>query len=142
MKQLRKIEKVTFKMTVQSYRPALFAVFFMLSVSFFVSGCGKLKNTNSNDALVYGSSVTGTSNFLNARGVMATKCFSCHSSWGNYSESDFISNGLVVARSTTGSSLYTRTRGNDTGIAGDMPVGGPNLSSTELTTIKTWINGI
>lgn len=107
-----------------------------------LSSCGRLQNSNSNDANVYGSSVAGSVNFVSARTILSNKCFSCHAGWSAYTESQYVSVGLVVAGSTTNSSLYNRIRGNDTGKAGDMPVSGSNLTSEELKTMKTWIQGI
>ncbi len=108
----------------------------------FNFGCGKVRNSSSNDASIYGSSVTGSANFLEARTVLAASCFSCHSNWANYNESQFVSANLVRANSLLNSSLYTRIRGNDTGIAGDMPQSNPNLSNDDMAKIKQWIQGI
>jgi uncharacterized membrane protein len=115
--------------------------FFFFSI-LALSSCGRLQNSNSNDANIYGSSVAGSANFVSARLILSNKCFSCHASWSSYTETQYVGLGLVVAGSTTSSSLYNRIRGNDTGQAGDMPVTGSNLTSEELKTMKTWIQGI
>jgi uncharacterized membrane protein len=109
---------------------------------FIFSSCGKLQNSNTSDASLYGSAISGTSNFQSARTILSNKCFSCHANWSAYTETQYVSAGLVVAGSTTGSTLYTRIRGNDTGTAGDMPISGANLTTDEVTTMKTWIQGI
>ncbi len=107
-----------------------------------IVGCGRNPyNSSTSDALKYGSSVTGSASFLAARAVMLNSCFACHGSWSAWTEAEFISNGRVVAGSLVDSLLYTRIRGNSTGIAGDMPQNG-SLSSEDIVIIKTWILGI
>lgn len=112
---------------------------FMLMSFVFISSCGKVKTSSSNDVYMYGAGVSGSSNFLNARGVLATQCMTCHSQWGNYTEQDFISNFLVIRGSPVGSLLYYRIRGNDVGIAGDMPIGATNMSNEDMKKVKDWI---
>lgn len=114
----------------------------VLIFSSFNISCGKVRNSSSNDASIYGSSVTGSANFLEARTVLAASCFSCHSNWASYNENQFVSANLVRANSLLNSSLYTRIRGNDTGVAGDMPQSNPNLSNDDMAKIKQWIQGI
>ena len=111
-------------------------LFFLL----LIFGCGKVKNSSSSDA----ASATGTEEFVSAATVLREKCATCHqhTAWSSYSETDFVSKKLVTKKSPANSELYTRIRGNDTGIAGDMPEGQSNLSQTEMTAIKTWINSI
>ena len=104
--------------------------------------CGRNPyNSSTSDALKYGSTVSGSSQFLAARVVMLNSCFACHGSWSAWSESEFISNGRVVSRSLTDSILYTRIRGNSTQYAGDMPQNG-SLSSEDIVAIKNWILGM
>lgn len=112
-------------------------IFIMMLVS-----CGRSPyNSSTSDALKYGSTVTGSANFISARTVMLNNCFSCHGSWSAWNEAQFISNGRIVAASLDNSLLYTRIRGNTTSFAGDMPVSA-NLTSEDIVTIKTWILGI
>ncbi|NUM58790.1 MAG: hypothetical protein HUU56_09175 [Bdellovibrionaceae bacterium] len=107
---------------------------------FLAFGCGKVKNSSSSDA----ATATGTEEFVSAATILREKCASCHqhTAWSSYSETDFVSKKLVTKKSPASSELYTRVRGNDTGIAGDMPEGQSNLSQTEMSTLKTWINSI
>jgi uncharacterized membrane protein len=118
------------------------AVHFLFFQILILSSCGKLQNSNTSDANLYGTTVSGTSNFQNARTILSNKCFSCHANWSGYSETQFVTSGYVVSGSTTESILYTRIRGNDTGTAGDMPVSGSNLTTDEIATMKAWIQGI
>ncbi len=101
--------------------------------------CGRPPyNTSTSDSLKYGSNVTGSAQFLTARTVMLSNCFACHGSWAAWNEADFVSNGRVVARSLIDSSLYTRIRGNNTGVVGNMPQNA-SLSSDDIVAIKNWI---
>ena len=105
-------------------------------------GCGKNPyNSSVSDALRYGSSVSGTATFTAARLVMMSSCFACHGSWSSYTEADFLSKGLVVFRSLTDSTLFTRIRGNSSGLVGDMPQNS-TLSSEDMITIRTWISNM
>lgn len=114
----------------------------ILFIILFSVSCGRPPyNTSTSDALKYGSNVTGSAQFLTARTVMLSTCFACHGSWSAWNEADFISNGRVVARSLVDSALYTRIRGNSTGVVGDMPQNS-SLSSDDIVAIKNWILGM
>lgn len=109
---------------------------------FVVFGCGRSPyNTSTSDALKYGSTVSGSADFLAARTVMLSSCFACHGSWSAWTAAEFVSNGRVVGGSLTDSILFTRIRGNSTGVSGDMPQNG-SLSSEDIVAIKTWILGM
>ncbi|MEK6772314.1 MAG: hypothetical protein AABY64_00105 [Bdellovibrionota bacterium] len=115
----------------------------LLIAAITLFGCGKVYTSSTNDLNVYGSGVTGTSVFLNARAVLAVNCMNCHSNWGAYTQQDYIDKFLVIRASPADSIVYSRLRGNDIGIAGDMPAGGrPNLTSEEMKKIKDWISSI
>ena len=103
------------------------------------SACGQVRNSSSYDDLIYGSSISGSAQFVTMKTVLATQCIKCHAAWKDYTENDFVKNGLVIRGSASGSTLYTRIRGNDTGIAGDMPTANPNLSPDDMGKIKAWI---
>lgn len=107
--------------------------------SLVIVSCGRVQTTSSNDGAIYGSGVTGSSQFLAARAVLANKCFACHSSWGAYNETDFSGHFLVSNGDPFNSLIYYRIRGNDSGTAGDMPTSGPNMTSDEIAVMKTWI---
>lgn len=106
--------------------------------AFFILSCGKVKNSSSSD----GGSTVGTAEFVEAQGVISSKCLSCHSNWSSYTADDFVANGLVFKGSPANSTLYSRIRGNDVGTTGDMPSGQPSISRTELMSIKTWISSL
>jgi uncharacterized membrane protein len=104
-------------------------------------GCGKVYNSSSSDLARYGTGVAGSGNFLTARTVMTSQCFTCHSNWAGFDESAFIAGGLVVARSLSGSKLYTRLRGNNISPTGNMPPTGI-LTSQEVDAFSVWISGM
>lgn len=116
----------------------LIFIFSMAIFSLSLMSCGKVKNSSSSD----GGSAVGTAEFVSAMEVLSNKCLRCHSTWSAYSSDDYVKNGKVFKGSPSNSSLYTRIRGNDAGIAGDMPQGEPNLSVTEMRAIKDWINSL
>ncbi|WP_413294339.1 hypothetical protein ACLSU7_04425 [Bdellovibrio sp. HCB185ZH] len=109
--------------------------------------CGKAYNSSSYDADIYGEGGGGTPAFQAAQAILRDRCATCHTqashqTWGNISEAQFIAQGLVSPGSLSGSQLYTKIAGNSTGIPGNMPPSGGNLSSTELQTIEMWILNI
>ena len=61
--------------------------------------------------------------------ILQPKCVTCHSSFGTYSGVM----SAVTAGNPSGSALYTMVE------SGQMPQGGPALSSDEVTLINTWI---
>lgn len=111
-------------------------VFLILTVGVFVTSCGNVKNSSSSDATTY---ATSESKFAAAKAILASKCFACHS-WSSYTEANFVADGLVKKKDPANSTLYTRIRGNDLGIAGDMPQSGSDLTAAEVQTMKSWIN--
>ncbi|HWU43635.1 MAG TPA: hypothetical protein VN132_09365 [Bdellovibrio sp.] len=110
------------------------------SISLFA--CAKVHNSSSLDKVIYGTQISGTPNFVAARSVLAANCFMCHAEWANYAESDYLSNFLITSRDPNSSTIYTAIRGNDSGTAGSMPQGNPDLSYDDIQLIKTWISGI
>ncbi|MEN0058040.1 MAG: hypothetical protein AAGB31_04345 [Bdellovibrio sp.] len=113
----------------------------MVALMVGVGACSEVRNSSALDADLYGSDVTGSAAFMSARVVMVNQCFRCHGEWASYNEADFVTQGLVVAGSPSGSVLYQSLKGNDSGVTGTMPEGG-NLSSDEMMTIKSWIAGM
>jgi|GEM_PF-1388974 len=118
---------------------ASFSRFALLALSLVVVSCGPVYNNSSLDQIKYGSPVSGSANFQEARLVLLNRCTSCHGAWASWNEADFVSQGKIEARSPNTSILYTRTRGNDSGVAGDMPLSGSNPTTQEVATIKNWI---
>lgn len=100
--------------------------------------CGKVRNSSSAD----GSTTVGSAEFVLAKDVISSKCLSCHSEWTAYSEDDFSKYGLIFKGSPANSQLYIRIRGNDSGQAGDMPIGQPNVSVSQIQEIKAWIESL
>ena len=106
--------------------------------------CGKIYNSSTYDASTYGAGATGTAQFIAAQAIIRENCASCHTrpshqAWAGMSEADFVSQGLIVGRSLTGSMLYTKILGNRAGTPGNMPDGGTPLTSDQLTVLETWI---
>jgi hypothetical protein len=106
-----------------------------------LTACGRVYNSNFADDLRFGGNVTGSADFFQARSVMATRCFICHSEWATFNETDFEPNFLVDGGNLADSILYTRIRGNVVESGGDMPPS-ETLSSEEINKIKTWIMGL
>ncbi len=84
----------------------------------------------------------GSSEFTEAMDVLRNKCLTCHSGWAAYDAAEYVKKGLVFKGSPANSTLYTRIRGNAAGVAGDMPVGQPNLSIGNIKAIKAWIESL
>ncbi|WP_413578300.1 hypothetical protein ACLVWU_07135 [Bdellovibrio sp. HCB290] len=108
--------------------------------------CGQSYNSSYYDADIYGEGGGGTPEFQAAQAILRTECATCHAqashqSWGNISEAQFISLGLVSPGNLSGSQLYTKIRNNTTGIVGNMPQSS-TLSTAQIQTIETWILGI
>ncbi len=119
------------------FRIAL-SFFFVVFAVFSLTGCGKVKNSSSSD----GGSAVGTAEFVSAMDVVSNKCLGCHSGWSKYTADDYVKKGFVFKGSPANSTLYTRIRGNDVGVAGDMPVGQPNMTLSDVHVIKDWINSL
>ena len=106
-----------------------------------IGGCGKVYNSSSSDLARYGTGVSGSLNFLDARATMVNRCFSCHSNWAGWDEAAYVANSFVTARSLLNSKLYTRIRGNEVNSTGNMPPTGV-LTAQEVETFSTWILGM
>jgi mono/diheme cytochrome c family protein len=119
----------TVKSNVRSrvfYRVALIA---LLGVTFLVESCGKPPGADvSESASTYSS--------INA--IIQTSCLQCHSGSGpgpgNFSSySSLLASGFVIPSDPQGSELYIQVAN------GDMPQGGPPLSSSDVQAIYNWI---
>ena len=106
--------------------------------SLTIISCGRVRNSSSVD----GSTTAGTAEFVSAKEILNAKCLSCHSDWAGYSEDDFSKKGLIFKGSPANSQLYIRIRGNDEGQAGDMPIGQPNVSITQIKELRAWIESL
>ncbi len=85
--------------------------------------------------------VVSDPNFAPAQSIIAQKCASCHSSWGNARATYYVSNGLVAKNSALTSKLYFRLTGSSGGSGPkNMPQSAPGLTSAELSTIQKWID--
>src|SRR4051794_21607003 len=78
-------------------------------------------NSYSNDDALFGTDdgsvdVSGNPKFAAARAVIIPNCTSCHRAFKSYTENDWISNGYVVAQSSSSSYVYAKLRGS--GVAG------------------------
>lgn len=79
------------------------------------------------------------------RTAVYSKCMSCHThgAWASYSEQDFISNELVVARDISSSKIYYRNAGATSGPGPKtMPSSGAALTAAELDLMTIWINSL
>jgi uncharacterized membrane protein len=119
-------------------------IFIILSLS--ILSCGKIENSNSTDKFTYGDApaVTGSIQFIEAATAINKRCAFCHThaQWKNYSEVDYIANGLAVSQSPADSPIYYRNQ-NATSGAGpkNMPINGnPVMNANELNAVLAWIN--
>ena len=118
--------------------------FTIIAIGFF--SCGKIENSNSIDKYTYGDgpSITGTTQFVAAGTILINKCTSCHqhAQWKTYTQSDYITNGLVTSQSPPDSPIYYRNKDATSGPGPhNMPLEGkPTLTANELTTILAWIS--
>lgn len=117
----------------------------LLFLVLILSGCGQDYNSNYGDYGQYSpvegidSSTPEGTRLLAAYKVMQAKCFQCHQ-WSTYKTSaQWVSAGLVVAGNSSGSDVYTILKNN----GGNMPPDPiAQLSSEEVNSIQTWIDGI
>lgn len=110
----------------------------MICLILCVISCGPVMNSSTADAERYGTSATGTEAFKAAQKVVVNKCASCHVAWASYSEADYVNSNRVFRRSLLDSVLYTKIKGNESGIPGNMPPGEP-LTNDEIFAFKFWI---
>jgi uncharacterized membrane protein len=89
-------------------------------------------------------SVGPSSSFAQAQAIMNVSCKTCHSTFVTNSESDFISQGLVIPGLAAKSALFARIIGSGETIFGtpNMPMIGNHLTAIQLQVIQDWINGI
>lgn len=112
----------------------------LLFVAAVLGSCLPLNTLNSVSSDAGRYSIGGTSEFVAAREVMASKCISCHSYFLDYSEADWVQAGWVRRADAEGSLLFQRLKLN--GLGGDMPPDDPSWSPAELQTIRAWIESL
>ena len=113
----------------------------------FFCGCNNtVLNSNSGDETKYRVTYDGGSKFQKIMPIIVTKCASCHehSAWQDYSEDDFIDEGLVVNSNSAASPLYYRLSNALVGAGPrNMPQGGESaLTDDEISKLEDWINGL
>ncbi|RYZ64867.1 MAG: hypothetical protein EOP09_15255 [Proteobacteria bacterium] len=85
------------------------------------------------------STDAGRVRLAEAQRIMATSCATCHSSYANMTDAQWIAQGLIIAGDATNSVLLKRTRGAGTDSQANMPPG-VTLSAQELDALREWIN--
>ena len=121
-------------------------IFIILALGIF--SCGKIENSNSTDKFTYGDTVAvaGSQQFKDASTIINNRCSSCHTNthaqWKNYTQDDFVANGLVVSQSPADSPIYYRNQNATSGPGPkNMPISGnPVMTASELEAILAWIN--
>jgi len=108
-------------------------------------GCGRIQNSSSSDKFTYSpGQITGSAEFLAAAAIIGSKCSECHGTYTTYTEADYITAGLVVAKDIASSSIYFRNQSATVGAGPhDMPKQGRTpMTAAELQTLADWINSI
>jgi mono/diheme cytochrome c family protein len=107
----------------------------LLSVS-----CLQTENSSSSDGGFAGEN-NNSPEFEAARLVFSQSCTGCHS-FHAQSEAQLIASGEVLPGDAENSPVYYRMQGS-TGLNGskNMPQNG-SISTTDVETVATWINGI
>ena len=94
-----------------------------------------------------GTGPSGSPAFIAAKGVIDSKCISCHNSsintdFRNLTQDQFIQKNLVTPKDLGSSKIYYRLLGS---LAGPGPANMPNqgsISAAEVKLIADWISGI
>jgi uncharacterized membrane protein len=111
-------------------------------LSLIILSCGRVENSSSQDRARYSPNMGGSAEFQAALAVLSAKCSECHGSWEGFTESEFVTAGLVVANDPTKSKVYYRNQLGP-GPSNNMPDSGrPAMTSAELQTIAEWINSV
>jgi hypothetical protein len=103
-------------------------------------GCGQDYNSNSNDGELNTTiSCPTDANLCTAYAVIkANHCFECHSWSGYLTDAAWKSAGLVQAGNPSSSLLILQLKNS----GGTMPENYSPLSSSDLQSLKTWIQGM
>jgi cytochrome c553 len=80
--------------------------------------------------------------FGHVQKIIGDNCMMCHANFTGFSESDFVTNKLVMPGNASQSELYAKLIGSNVGgaIKADMPLKGAPLSTDQLLDVKDWIN--
>ncbi len=123
-------------------------LYFVLFLGLMLSGCDlQTENSVSHDKERFGeeenSPLTSesSSEFKQVVSILNARCASCHPTYPNYSEQQWITNGYVNPGSARTSLLYSRLRGAGAGGKENMPQDGP-LAPSEVALFYNWIQRI
>jgi hypothetical protein len=117
-----------------------------LFLAFFVS-CQDFNSNSFDDVLsqsvVIDTSTPGGKRLKKSYDILYDKCMNCHTgyhnSWIKYGTDDlWETNSLIIGGDSAASELAIRLKNN----GGDMPLGGSQLSVTELQAVNDWIDNI
>ncbi len=114
-------------------RSFLLLIFLLL----FLGSCGQDYNSNYNDRGTYADiGIPAGTPLYNAYVLIQNRCFSCHSgAWQDFkTDQAWMDSGLVSKGSFDTSTLRNKLQN----YGGNMP----RLTSSEIDTLKTWINGL
>lgn len=129
-----------------SLTPSTLTTIILSTMTMLAVSCGPVENSSTADKAKFGPpiDVSGSTPLFPAVRASLSKCQNCHGQWLSFTESQFVSNGLVVRRSPEGSSLYFRNQVSTTGPgAKNMPtMGYPAMTTAEVQTMIDWINGL
>lgn len=113
-----------------------------------LTGCNELvQNSNSYDDQRYGTSFVGSADFQMIVPAIAAKCMTCHyhAEWYQYSDQDYLTNGLIVFQNANASPLYYRL--SNSPVTGPEPRnmpqgGGAAFTDAEVALLANWINNM
>jgi len=114
--------------------------FLILFFLIFLNSCGQDYNSNYNDRGTYADiGIPPGDPLYNSYIILQNKCFSCHV-WGDYKTSaQWESAGLVTAGNFNGSTIIKSLKN----YGGNMPKDPYSpLTSTEIESLKVWINSL
>ena len=102
--------------------------------------CGQGYNSSYSDFEQYGSADDPNTQIGAARIVLKNRCVQCHTAYGTYTTNQArINSGLVIQGNWAASPLRNSLRNH----GGSMPPSPMSeLTSTELTTLETWVTNM
>jgi uncharacterized membrane protein len=103
------------------------------------SSCGQNYNSNYGDLAQYGSNIDTSTPYGAALYILVNRCSQCHSTWSTKTSNDWINEGKVNPGDWNSSSLKLSLKN----FSGRMPpTPYSQLTSEEVTTLQTWVNGL